>query len=85
MSSLILILIDSPFGSFVGLPFAISSFLIYVGQNTIGSLLELLTTPARGLYITPSRSSSADAGKSARRPMGTAALAWSLFVVGLRQ
>lgn len=44
-----------------------------------------LTTPARGLYITPSRLSSADAGKSARRPMGTAALAWSLFVVGLRQ
>ena len=47
--------------------------------------LEELTTPARGLYITPSRSSSTDAGKSARRPMGTAALAWSLFVVGLRQ
>lgn len=44
-----------------------------------------LTTPARGLYITPSRSSSADAGKSAHRPMGTAALAWSLFVVCLRQ
>lgn len=44
-----------------------------------------LTTPARRLYITPSRSSSADAGKSARRPMGTAALARSLFVVSLRQ
>ena len=44
-----------------------------------------LTTPARGLYITPSRLSSANAGKSAHRPMGTAALAWSLFVVCLRQ
>ena len=44
-----------------------------------------LTTPARGLYITPSRLSSVDAGKSAHRPMGTAALAWSLSVVGLRQ
>ena len=43
--------------------------------------LEELTTPARGLYITPSRSSSADAGKSARRPMGPAALTWSLFIV----
>ena len=44
-----------------------------------------LTTPARGLYITPSRLSSADAGKSAHRPMGTAALAYSLFIVSLRQ
>lgn len=85
ISSFTRTLIESPFGSVVGLPFVISSFLIYVGQNTIGSLLELLTTPARGLYITPSRSSSADAGKSARRPMGTAALARSLFVGCLRQ
>ena len=44
-----------------------------------------LTTPARGLYITPSRLSSADAGKSAHRPMGTATLAYSLFIVSLRQ
>ena len=45
----------------------------------------VVTTADWGFIYTPSRSSSADAGKSARRPMGTAVLAWSLFVVGLRQ
>lgn len=45
----------------------------------------VVTTADWGFIYTPSRSSSADAGKSARRPMGTAALAWSLFIVSLRQ
>lgn len=45
----------------------------------------VVTTADWGFIYTPSRSSSTDAGKSARRPMGTAALAWSLFIVGLRQ
>lgn len=45
----------------------------------------VVTTADWGFIYTPSRSSSTDAGKSALRPMGTAALAWSLFVVGLRQ
>lgn len=47
--------------------------------------VEVVTTADWGFIYTPSRSSSADAGKSARRPMGPAALAWSLFVVSLRQ
>lgn len=48
--------------------------------------VSVVTTADWGfIYTPPSRSSSADAGKSARRPMGTAALAWSLFIVGLRQ
>lgn len=45
----------------------------------------VVTTADWGFIYTPSRSSSSDAGKSARRPMGTAVLAWSLSVVGLRQ
>lgn len=45
----------------------------------------VVTTADWGFIYTPSRLSSANAGKSAHRPMGTAALAWSLFVVGLRQ
>ncbi len=45
----------------------------------------VVTTADWGFIYTPSRSSSADAGKSALRPMGPAALAWSLFVVCLRQ
>ena len=45
----------------------------------------VVTTADWGFIYTPSRSSSTDAGKSTRRPMGTAALAWSLFIVGLRQ
>lgn len=51
----------------------------------IFSLVEVVTTADRRFIYTPSRSSSTDAGKSAHRPMGTAALAWSLFIVGLRQ
>lgn len=51
----------------------------------IFSLVEWVTTADWGFIYTPSRSSSADAGKSARRPMGTAALARSLFVGCLRQ
>lgn len=46
----------------------------------------LVVTTADWCFIyTPSRSSSADAGKSAHRPMGTAALARSLFIVSLRR
>lgn len=45
----------------------------------------VVTTADWGFIYTPSRLSSADAGKSARRPMGPAVLAWSLFIIGLRQ
>ena len=45
----------------------------------------VVTTADWGFIYTPSRSSSADAGKSARRPMGAAVLAWSLFIGCLRQ
>ena len=47
--------------------------------------VSVVTTADWGFIYTPSRSSSMDAGKSARRPMGTAVLAWSLSVVCLRQ
>ena len=47
--------------------------------------VSVVTTADWGFIYTPSRSSSTDAGKSARRPMGTAVLAWSLSVVCLRQ
>lgn len=49
------------------------------------SMVEGVTTADWGFIYTPSRSSSADAGKSAHRPMGTAAIAWSLFIGCLRQ
>lgn len=45
----------------------------------------VVTTADWGFIYTPSRSSSTDAGKSAHRPMGTAALAWSLSIGCLRQ
>ena len=48
-------------------------------------VVSVVTTADWGFIYTPSRSSSTDAGKSAHRPMGTAALAWSLFIVCLRQ
>lgn len=47
--------------------------------------VSVVTTADRRFIYTPSRSSSTDAGKSAHRPMGTAALARSLFIVSLRR
>lgn len=47
--------------------------------------VSVVTTADWCFIYTPSRSSSADAGKSAHRPMGTAALARSLFIVSLRR
>jgi hypothetical protein len=47
--------------------------------------VSVVTTADCGFIYTPSRSSSADAGKSAHRPMGPAVLAWSLFFGCLRQ
>lgn len=53
MSSLILILIDSPFGSVVGLPCGILFLLINVGQNSEVTLLGILTRRVLGLIYTP--------------------------------
>ena len=49
MSSLILILIDSPFGSVVGLPCVMLFLLINVGQNSEVTLLGVLTRRVLGL------------------------------------
>lgn len=68
MSSLILILIDSPFGSVVGLPCGILFLLINVGQNSEATLLGVLTRRALGLIDTPSPVSIPDATREARFP-----------------
>lgn len=85
MSSLILILIDSPFGSVVGLPCGILFLLINVGQNSEVTLLGILTRRVLGLIYTPSPVSMPDATREARHPMGSRFPGLTLTFNGLRQ
>lgn len=86
MSSLILILIDSPFGSVVGLPCGILFLLINVGQNSEVTLLGILTRRVLGLIYTPPLPvSMPDATREARRPMGSRFPGLTLTFNGLRQ
>lgn len=85
MSSLILMLIDSPFGSVVGLPCGILFLLINVGQNSEVTLFGVLTRRVLNLIYTPSPVSMPDATREARCPMGSRFPGLTLMAKSLRQ